>query len=86
MCCVDAAGLALGDVRLADRIEERRLAVVDVTHDRHDRGPRLLRFGGFLGRLVLHLDRRLGVERHVLDRVLEFLRDQRRGIEIELFA
>ena len=36
----DAAGFALGDVRLADRVEQRGLAVVDVTHDRDDRGAR----------------------------------------------
>jgi hypothetical protein len=33
----DAAGLALDDVGRADRVEQQRLAVVDVTHDRHDR-------------------------------------------------
>ena len=33
----DAAGLALGDLRLADRVEQRRLAVVDVAHDGDDR-------------------------------------------------
>jgi hypothetical protein len=33
----DAARLAGDDVRLADVVEERRLAVVDVTHDGHDR-------------------------------------------------
>ncbi len=39
----DAAGLAGDDVRLADVVEERRLAVVDVAHDRDDRGARLQR-------------------------------------------
>ena len=33
----DAAGLARDDVGLADRVEQRRLAVVDVAHDRDDR-------------------------------------------------
>ena len=33
----DAAGLARGDLGLADGVEQRRLAVVDVAHDRHDR-------------------------------------------------
>ena len=37
----DAAGLARGDVGLADRVEQRRLAVVDVAHDRDDRRARL---------------------------------------------
>ena len=36
----DAAGLALGDARLADGVEQRRLAVVDVAHDRDDRRAR----------------------------------------------
>ena len=36
----DAAGLAAGDVRLADLVEQARLAVVDVTHDGDDRRPR----------------------------------------------
>ena len=33
----DATGLARGDARLADRVEQRGLAVVDVPHDRDDR-------------------------------------------------
>ena len=33
----DAAGLALGDLGLAHRVEQRGLAVVDVAHDRDDR-------------------------------------------------
>ena len=36
----DAAGFALGDARLADRVEQRRLAVVDVAHDGDDRRAR----------------------------------------------
>src|SRR3954468_14379977 len=36
----DAAGLALEDVRLPDGVEQPGLSVVDVTHDRDDRGPR----------------------------------------------
>ena len=36
----DAAGLGLDDRGLADRVEQRRLAVVDVAHDRDDRRPR----------------------------------------------
>src|SRR5690606_35868119 len=34
-------GLAGGDVALADRVEQQRLAVVDVAHDRDDRRTRL---------------------------------------------
>jgi hypothetical protein len=33
----DPAGLRLDDATSADRVEQRRLAVVDVAHDRHDR-------------------------------------------------
>ena len=33
----DAAGLALADVRLTDRVEQSGLTVVDVTHDGHHR-------------------------------------------------
>ena len=33
----DATSLAGHDIGLADRIEQRRLAVVDVAHDGHDR-------------------------------------------------
>ena len=36
----DAAGFALGDARGADRIEQRRLAVVDVPHDGDDGSAR----------------------------------------------
>ena len=36
----DAAGLAARDARAADRVEQRRLAVVDVAHDRDHRRPR----------------------------------------------
>ena len=48
----DAAGFALGDLRFADGVEQRRLAVIDVAHDGDDRrarlhvlGTRLLAFG-----------------------------------------
>ncbi len=37
----DSAGFASGDARLADRIHERRLAVIDVTHERNDRSAQL---------------------------------------------
>ena len=47
----DAAGLGVDDRRLADGVEERGLAVVDVAHDGHDRRPGLERV-----RLVLERD------------------------------
>ena len=34
----DAASFARGHIGLADRVEQRGLAVVDVTHDGDDRG------------------------------------------------
>ena len=37
----DAAALAGRDLGRADGVEQARLAVVDVTHDGHDRGARL---------------------------------------------
>ena len=37
----DAAGFAGRDFGLADGVEQRRLAVVDVAHDGHDRRARL---------------------------------------------
>ena len=36
----DAARLAFGHARRPDRVEQRRLAVVDVAHDGDDRGAR----------------------------------------------
>ena len=53
----DAAALAGRDLGRADGVEQARLAVVDVTHDGHDRGTRLQEGGivlleqDFLGRL-----------------------------------
>ena len=37
----DPARLAVDHIGLADRVQKRRLAVIDMTHDRHDRRPRL---------------------------------------------
>ena len=51
----DAAGLAGDDVRLPDVVEQRRLAVVDVTHDGDDRRPRHELLGRVLGGVGLHL-------------------------------
>jgi hypothetical protein len=39
MCWGDATGLAGRDLGVADAVEQRGLAVVDVTHDGHDRSP-----------------------------------------------
>jgi hypothetical protein len=50
----DATGLAGDDVCLPDVVEERRLPMVDVPHDRHDRRTRreLRCILGLLGRIV----------------------------------
>ena len=58
MCCVMPPRFAGRDLGRADGVEQARLAVVDVAHDRDDRGARLQ-----LGRIVLleeDLLRRLG--------------------------
>ena len=48
----NAAGFAVGDVRGADGIQQRRLAVIDVAHDGdHGRAPHAI--GGLLGLLDL---------------------------------
>jgi hypothetical protein len=67
----DAAGFALGDARLANRVEQRRLAVVDVAHDGHDRTAGHQIFGARFLRLDLqqflferlHLDVRAELSR-----------------------
>src|ERR671910_2249416 len=73
----DAAGLARGHLRLADRVEQRRLAVVDVAHDGHDGGARL-------EVLVVVLERRLRVllVRDVddLDLLVELVREHLDGV------
>ena len=39
----DSAGLAFGDIRRTDRVEQRGLTVIDVAHDRDDRCTRSIR-------------------------------------------
>ena len=58
----DAAGLALGDARVADGVEKRRLAVVDVTHDGDHR-----RAGLEVGGVVVEGEGVLLLLRHDLD-------------------
>ncbi len=69
----DPAGLGVDDVRLADRVEQRRLAVIDVAHDRDDRGPRLERLFRIVERLGLFLFLARVLDRHL---ALELGRDQ----------
>ena len=64
----DAAGLGLDDRRLANRVEQARLAVVDVAHDRDHRGTqdeirlRVLEDLGLLVFLGDVLDRHLALQ------------------------
>ena len=68
----DAAGFAFDDVRLADVVQQRGFAVVDVAHDRNDRRPRHEVLGGV--RLLVVVDGLLNVHRDEL------------GLEPELFG
>ena len=79
----DAAGFARGDLRTADVVEQRRLAVIDVAHDRDDGRARhsLGRARGlFDGLDELVLDRRF-LER--LRGMAHLLDDERRRVLIE---
>ena len=58
----DAAGFAARDARFADVVEQRRLAVVDVTHDRDDRRTRL-RVAFDVQRLFVRVFERIGRDR-----------------------
>ncbi len=73
----DAAGLARGDLGLADRVEQRGLAVVDVAHHGHDRGPvDEIGLGVVVGDLLLDL--LVGVDD--VDLAVELLRDDGDGL------
>ena len=77
----DAAGLACGDVGLADGVQDAGLAVVNVTHDADHRGTLhqiLLRIL-FLGEQAL-LDGHMHL---VLDLCVELLGQQRSGIKVD---
>ena len=76
----DAAGFAGDDVRLADGVEQRGLAVVDVAHDRDDGRTRLER-AFRVGRVEqAFLDVGFG---DALDRVAEFFGDELRGVGVD---
>ena len=76
----DAARFAAHHIGLPDRIEQRRLAVVDMAHDGHDRRPRheRRRIVGGVEQAFFHI--RLGDAAH---RVAELLGEQLRGIGID---
>lgn len=73
MCWVMPCGLARDNLGVADRVQQRCLAVVNVTHDRDDRRPRFQIFGLVLD-LVDHLFN-VGVG-HAVHGVAEFFDDQ----------
>ena len=76
----DAAGLAAHHVGLADRVEQRGLAVVDMAHDGHDRRTRL-QGRGIVGRVeqtFLHV--RFGDTAH---RVAQFFGDELGGVGVD---
>ena len=77
----DAAEFLLGDLGVADRVEQRGLAVIDVAHHGDHRRPRDQLARDLLGLGLL--DRRFDVEGDVLDAVAELIGDQRRGIDVE---
>ena len=77
----DAAGLALGDLGLTDRIEQRGLAVVNVAHDDNDRIARLE-----LLLAVLALVKQLlldGDMDFLFDLAAHLLRNDRSGVEVD---
>ena len=78
----DSAELLLGDVGVANRVEQRGLAVIDVAHHGDHRRPRdHLADDGLFGLALF--DRGFDVEGDVLDAVAELVGDQRRGVDVE---
>ena len=76
----DAARLAAGHVGLAQRVEQRGLAVIDMPHDRDDRGTRFehIRFVGFAAQADLDIG--FG---HAAHAVAEFADDQLGGVGVD---
>src|SRR5581483_1071623 len=76
----DTASFAFGDARLTNGIEQRCLAVVDVTHHSDDRRARRE-----IGRIVGNVEQTLldvGF-RHAAYRVTHFLGNERRGVGVD---
>ncbi len=75
----DAAGLAGYDVGVADIVEQRRLTVVDMTHDRNDRrtGHEIFFFVFFLMNGIRYLSR------HIFGAETELIRNNVDGFGIE---
>ena len=77
----DAAELARHDVRLADRVQELGLSVVDMAHDRDDGRPRqAVRVPALL------LDDRLVVEGDDVDLAVVFGGEDGRGVGVDLLV
>ena len=77
----DSAELARGHVGVANRVEQRGLAVIDVAHHGDDRRARdALADDDLFGRFF---DSLLGVEGDVLDAVAELAGEQRGGVNVE---
>ena len=77
----DSAVLARRHVGVANRVEQRSLAVIDVAHHGDHRRPRdHLARHHFFGRLFDHL---LGVEGNILDAVAELAGEQGGGVNVE---
>ena len=76
----DAAGFAARDVGVADGVEQRRLAVVDVAHDGDDGRARLQVLTAFLGTDEAFLDVGFG---DALRRMAEFLDDQLGAVGVD---
>ena len=76
----DAAGFACRDVRRADGIEQRRLAVVDMAHDGNDRRARRGRFRlvHFVEQALFHVG-----FRDAAHAVAHFFGDQLRGVGVD---
>jgi hypothetical protein len=77
MCWVMPPASPVGDRGLADLVEQRRLAVVDVAHDGHDRRAPLARG------LVEPVDELVLLEGDVVDRVAELAGDQFGGVGVD---
>ena len=79
----DAAGLMRLDMRVADTVEQRRLAVVDMAHDRDDRRTELQRL-----RVVLDLRnlRRVDLWRQLFARHAEFRSHEGGRIKVDFLV
>ena len=73
-----AAGLARGDVRITERIQQRCFTMVNVTYNRYNRCTRRQVFR--IGRALQNIGIRLYI--NALYRRTEFRRNQFRGIRV----